>query len=135
MNRYSSIKTLLGLASACLVLAACETNQSGMSNVPSSGAGAAGSKSGGHLIVRRIADLGSWMGVDLSVDGKHIATLVEGQAYDGYLPPGQHVLTAVPDPNRNDQAPFSVTLMVKNGQVHSFTARWQNEKMILKEDS
>ena len=135
MNRYNSIRNLLIVVCGCLLLPACETNQSGMSNAPSSGTSVASSKNGGHLIVQREANLGGDLLLDLSVDGKHLANVELGSTYDGYLTPGQHVVTALPRPNRVDQAPASVTLTVVNGGFYHLTARWQDDHVILKKDS
>jgi len=85
MNRQNSIRNLIGLACACLVLAVCQTN-------------AADSKTGGHLIVHRIANFGEDLVLTLSVDGAHLADVAENSSYDGYLPPGRHVLTPMAAP-------------------------------------
>lgn len=119
MNRTNSIRNLLSLACACLVLAACETNQSGMSNA---GTSAASNKSGARLIVHRSPTYGTGF-LTLTLDGKQVANVDLGQTYDAYVSPGRHVLTAVPTPNLPSQAPASVTFTVENGQTYSFIAR------------
>ena len=134
MDRTSSITKILIVICACLVLVACGTDQSGMSSTGASGTAVAASKSGGHLIVHRAANLGAFI-VTLTLDGKPLARVELDGTYEGYLTPGRHVLTAVPTPNRVDQAPASVTLMVENGKTYSFTADWQADTLILTRDS
>jgi hypothetical protein len=121
MNRQNSIRNLIGLACACLVLAVCQTN-------------AADSKTGGHLIVHRIANFGEDLVLTLSVDGAHLADVGDGSTYDGYLPPGQHVLTPMAGPGRGDQTPTPLTLTIKEGQTYSYTARWEGGNVVLSKD-
>ena len=130
MNRTNSVRNLLGLACACLVLAACETNQSGASTSQTSGTTAASSKSGGHLIVHRLPTVDAAL-LTLTLDGAQVANLELGRTYDAYVSPGRHVLTAVPTPNLSDQAPASVTFTVENGKTYSFTARRRGDNVVL----
>jgi hypothetical protein len=130
INRSNSIRNLLSLACACLVLAACETNQSGMS---STGTTAASSKSGGHLIVHRSATYGGGF-LTLTLDGTQVANVELGRTYDAYVSPGRHVLTAVPTPNLPSQQPSSVTFTVENGKTYSFIARRQDGSVVLVRD-
>src|SRR5205807_5756709 len=107
MKRQDSIRSLIGLAGACLVLAVCQTN-------------AADSKTGRHLIVYRIANFGEDLVLTLSVDGAHLADVGDGATYDGYLPPGRHVLTPMAAPGFGDQKPTPLTLTVEDGQTYSY---------------
>jgi len=91
----------------------------------------AGEKSGGHVIVNRVANFGTDLSLSVSVDGSEVANLVEGRNYDGYLPPGKHVISAVVSPNREDSHPGNVTINVKVGETYSFTAVWQGEDLAL----
>jgi hypothetical protein len=128
MNQTKSIKNLLGLACACLILAACETNQSGMST-QTSGASA----SDGRLIVHRSATFGGGF-LTLTLDGKQVANVELGRTYDAYVSPGQHVLTAVHTPNISAQIPASVTFTVVKGKTYSFIAQWQDSNVVLARD-
>ncbi|PYJ43665.1 MAG: hypothetical protein DME86_02335 [Verrucomicrobia bacterium] len=121
MNRQNSIRNLIGLACACLVLAVCQTN-------------AADSKTGGHLIVHRIANFGEDLVLTLSVDGAHLADVTENSTYDGYLPPGRHVLIPMAAPGGDDQTPTPLTLTVEEGKTYSYTARWQGSNVVLSKD-
>jgi len=95
-------------------------------------ASAASSKTGGRLVVHREPSLGT--GLILSIDGAKVADVRVGDTYEGYLTPGQHVLTAVPAPNQVNQAPASVTLVVITGQTYSFTAARQGDLVALVKD-
>ncbi len=118
-NRQNSIRNLIGLICACLVLAVCQTN-------------AADSKTGGHLIVHRIANFGEDLVLTLSVDGAHLADVGDGATYDGYLPPGRHVLTPMAAPGGGDQTPTPLT--VEEGQTYSYTARREGSNVVLSKD-
>src|SRR6266513_4790803 len=121
MKTYSSAIHILSLACACLIFAGCATNL-GTAPPP---------KNSGHLLVYRVANFGSDLGLILSVDGKDVGSFTEGRNYDGYLSAGQHHLTARPDPNRTDARPGRTTLTVKAGQTYSYTAAWSGENLVL----
>jgi hypothetical protein len=95
MEKYGSTIQILSLACACLIVAGSAT-QSGAANArPNSG----------HLLVYRAAKFGYRLNLVLSVDGKDVASLSEGQTYDGYLPAGQHVLVARVTPSSTTPTP------------------------------
>src|SRR5258708_1293014 len=75
-----------------------------------------------RLIVRRIADLGNFVYVGLSVDGVPVAAIGYGSTYEGFLPPGRHVLSVLPTPNPKWPTPSVMILNVRSGQTYSFTA-------------
>jgi hypothetical protein len=81
------------------------------------------------LLVYRVANFGTDLGLVLSVDGKDVGSFTEGRNYDGYLSEGQHVITARPDPNRTGARPGRKTLTVKAGQTYSYTAAWSGENL------
>ena len=130
MNRTKSIKNLLGVACACLALAACTTNQSGTSTTATS---TASSTSDARLIVHRSPTFGDFI-LTLTLDGKQVANVALGRTYDAYIPPGQHVLTAVQTPNISAQIPASVTFTAEKGKTYSFIAQWQGNDVILVRD-
>jgi len=130
MNRIKSIRNLFSVACACLVLAACETNQPATSNA---GTSAASSTGGARLIVHRTASFGGGF-LTLTLDGKQLANVQLGQTYDAPVSPGKHVLTAVHTPNISAQIPASVTFTAETGKTYSFIAQWQDEDVILVRD-
>ena len=85
-----------------------------------------------RLIVRRIADLGNFIYVDLYVDGVPVATIGYGRTYEGLLSPGRHVLSVVPTPNPKWPNPWEMTLDVRSGQTYSFTAEGDSGYLILR---
>ena len=133
MNQYQFSRNLCGVACACacLALAACETSQPAASSQQPNVA-RTDSKNGGHLVVHRQADLG--VGLILSVDGARVAEVRVGDTYNGYLPPGRHVVTVIPVPNQLNQAAASATVSVVSGQTYSFTAARQGDMVVLVKD-
>ncbi len=123
MKNHKTIIQFLGLVCACLISAGCATNQPSAATAPP--------PNSGHLLVYRVANFGSDLGLVLSVDGKDVGSFTEGRNYDGYLSAGQHRLTARPDPNRTDARPGRITLTVKAGQTYSYTAAWSGQKLVL----
>jgi len=122
MKKYGSIVQILSLACACAISVGCATNQPGTATAP---------PNSGHLLVYRVPNFGTDLFLVLSVDGKDVGSFTEGRNYDGYLPAGQHVITARPDPNRNDARPGRITLTVKAGQTYSYTAAWSGQNLAL----
>jgi hypothetical protein len=112
MKKYNSLTHILGLAFACLIFTGCATNQA-TAPIPANS---------GHLLINRVANFGSNMSLVVSVDGKDVGSFTEGRNYSGYLPAGQHVITARIDPNMTGAGPARKTLNVKAGQTYSYTA-------------
>ena len=121
MKKYSSIIYIVSLACAGLILAGCATNQA-TAPIPANS---------GHLIVTRVANFGADLGLVLSVDGKDVGSFTEGRSYSGYLPAGQHVITARVDPNPGGKRPERKTLTVQAGQTYSYTAAWSGQSLVL----
>jgi hypothetical protein len=122
VKRYSPIINILSLACACLISAGCATQP---------GAATAPPPNSGHLLVYRVANFGTDLGLVLSVDGKDVGSFTEGRNYDGYLSAGQHRLTARVDPNPTGVRPVRKTLTVKAGQTYSYTAAWSGDNLVL----
>ena len=124
MKKYYSIIYILSLACACLISVGCASNQ------PGPGTTAAPANSG-HLIVTRVANFGADLGLVLSVDGKDVGSFTEGRSYSGYLPAGQHIITARADPYQAGKRPGRKTITVIAGQTYSYTAAWSGQKVVL----
>ena len=77
---------------------------------------------GGRLIIHRIADLGNNLIVALWIDGVPEASIAYGHTYEGFLPPGRHVLSVLATPNARWKAPWQMTLDVRAGRTYNFTA-------------
>jgi hypothetical protein len=121
MKRHSSIIHIVIAACACLIFAGCATNQATAPIPPNSG----------HLLINRVANFGSDLSLVVSVDGKDVGSFTEGRNYSGYLPAGQHVITARVDPNQTGAGPARKTLNVQAGQTYSFTAGLSGGNMTL----
>ena len=118
MKTYNSITHLLSLACAGLI-AACAVNQ------------AVAAPESGHLVIDRVANFGSDLGLVVSIDGKDVGTFSEGRKYSGELPAGQHTIIVRVDPNLNDAKPAQTKLNVVAGQTYSYTAGWSGQDMAL----
>ena len=122
MKRYSSIIYIVSLACAGIILSSCETTGPGSAAIP---------PNSGHVLIYRVANFGSNLSLVVSVDGKDVGSFTEGRNYDGYLPAGQHTLTARCDPNPGGRRPGRKTLTVVAGQTYSYTAAWSGGKLVL----
>ena len=124
MKAYNSIINFLWLTCACVILIGCQTAQPGAAMGPAPA-------NSGHVIITRVANFGSNLSLVVSVDGKDVGSFTEGRQYSGYLPAGQHTLTARVDPNPGGKRPAKKTLTVQAGQTYSYTAAWSGEKLVL----
>lgn len=118
MKTHNSIIRILSLACAGLIVAIA-ANQ------------AVAAPESGHLVIDRVANFGSDLGMIVSIDGKDAGTFSEGRKYSGELPAGEHTIVVRVDPNRGDAQPAKVTLNVEAGQTYSYTAGWSGEDMAL----
>ena len=121
---------LLIVALACFAFSGCQTSSTGLSGPAASIA--APSKNAARLTIKRAANFGSSLTLNVSIDGAQVATLVEGRSYNGTLPAGQHVLTLSVDPNTGGIPPTTKRLTVQKGQTYSFTAMWSGQRLVLR---
>jgi hypothetical protein len=63
------------------------------------------------------------MGLNLKIDGRAAANIVQGGRYDQFVPEGRHVLTVSAGANYQ---PTSTVLNVRHGETYVFTAIRQN---------
>src|SRR2546429_9739693 len=89
------------------------------------------SKNAGRLIIQRVADLGTVEVLNISIDGKQVATLPRGQTYSGSLSPGQHVVSVLAIPNALHLLPTQKRLSVQAGQTFNFTSMWKGQRLVL----
>jgi len=130
MKRYNyHICGLLIVALACFTFSGCQTSNTGASG--STASMAAPSKNAGRLIIQRVPDLGTAEVLNISIDGKQVATLPRGQTYSGSLSPGQHVVSVLAIPNALHLLPTQKRLSVQAGQTYNFTAMWQGNRLVL----
>src|SRR5436853_1580267 len=93
--------------------------------------GTATSQSGGRLIVLRAPNFGWNLALNLQIDGRMAANLVQGRRYDHSLPAGRHVLTVSSVPSYNSYAPTSRVLNVRPGQTYVFMAVWRDTDSVV----
>src|SRR5438093_515233 len=82
----------------------------------------------GRLIVLRTANFGWNLALNLKIDGRTAANIVQGGRYDDFVPAGRHVLTVSAVPNYQ---PTSTVLNVRHGQTYVFTAIRQNTDRVV----
>jgi hypothetical protein len=63
------------------------------------------------------------MALNLKIDGRAAANIVQGRSYDHFVPEGRHMLTVSAGANYQ---PTSMVLNVQHGQTYVFTATRQN---------
>jgi hypothetical protein len=88
-------------------------------------------QSGGRLIVMRAPNFGWNLALNLQIDGKTAANLVQGRRYDHSVSAGRHVLTVSAVPSYNSYAPTSTVLNVRPGQTYVFTAVWRDTDIVV----
>jgi len=95
---------------------------------PSPSAETAVAQPAGRLIVLRAANFGSNVALNLKIDGRTAANIVQGRRYDDVVSAGRHMLTASGGPNYQ---PTSTVLNVQHGQTYVFTAIRQNTNSVV----
>jgi len=91
----------------------------------------AGAQQGGRLVVLRTPNFGWNLALNLKIDGRTAANVVQGRRYDHSLPAGRHVLTVSAVPNYYFYQPTSTVLNVRPGPTYVFTAIWQDSDRIV----
>ena len=95
---------------------------------PGSSAETAVAQPGGRLIVLRAPNFGWNMALNLKIDGRTAANIVQGRRYDEFVPEGRHTLTVSAVPNYQ---PTSTVLDVRSGQTYVFTATRGNKDSVV----
>ena len=131
MKKYNyDICGLLIVALVWFTFSGCQTSTTGTSG--STASLAAPSKNAARLTIQRAANFGMDLGLNVSLDGAQVATLVEGRSYHGTLLPGQHVLSLTVTPNLGEFRGTTKRLTVQAGQTYSFTAMWKGQRLVLR---
>ena len=139
MKTYSySSRNALVLTTTCLFfLSAYAASQAMSSDAQSRRASAGGStvmqpiNGAARLIIRRDPGLGTFLIAHLHVDGVLVGVFGYGRTYEGFLPPGRHVLSLLPTPSPKWPAPWEMILDVRSGETYSFTAQGYSGHLIL----
>ena len=121
---------LLIVALVWFTFSGCQTSTTGTSG--STAPRAAPSKNAARLTIQRAANFGMDLGLNVSIDGASVASLVEGRSYHGTLSPGQHVISLTVTPNLGEFRGTTKRLTVQKGQTYSFTAMWSGQRLVLR---
>src|SRR4051812_26561920 len=108
---------LTGLVCVCLAIC-CTATGGGATKKPE--AAAPSTEAGSVVTVSRSSSVGSGVYVNLSVDGKHVKTLIKGSIYKGTLSPGKHIISVMPDPNTMGQRENKVDVIAEKDRAYSF---------------
>jgi hypothetical protein len=68
------------------------------------------------------------MALNLKIDGRTAANIVQGGRYDEFVPEGRHMLSVSAGANYQ---PTSTVLNVRHGQTYVFTATRQNPDSVV----
>ena len=134
---YSSRNVLILMTTCLLFLDTYATSQAMSSDAQSRRAGAAGFAvmqpvaGAARLIVRRDPGLGVFLTAHLRVDGVPVAAIGYGRTYEGFLPPGRHVLSLLATPNPKWRDPSTMILDARSGQTYNFTLIGDSGHLIL----
>ena len=93
---------------------------------------AQGSPGFGRLTVERMPNFGWNLAFHLQIDGRSVATIVQGRRYGGWLPTGHHILTVYKVPYTGYAEPTSTTVDVQPGETYDFTAVWDSDLVYLR---
>src|SRR6476646_2952643 len=93
--------------------------------------GTAGAQPGGRLVILRSPNFGWNLALNIKIDGRTAANVVQGRRYDHFLPAGRHVLTVSAVPNNYFYQPVTTVLNVRPGQTYVFTAKGQNTDRVV----
>ena len=75
--------------------------------------------------------MGTGLFLNVSIDGKHVATVGTGRSYTGSMSPGPHVVSVMVEPNELNLTPTQKKITVQTGQTYTFTASWQGDTLVL----
>jgi hypothetical protein len=126
---YSCVLVIAALA--CAGLAGCETSGTAAPGATTSVAGPA-SQNAARLIIRRAANMGTGLFLDIDIDGASVGSIGMGEIYRGSLLPGQHVVSVLLRPNQLNLPRTQKTLTVEKGQTYALTAMWQGNTVVLR---
>ena len=113
------IYSLLIVALAYFTFSGCQTTTT---------TGASGSMA--HLTVQRGPKFGAHQALAVIVDGSRVGSVIKGEAYNGTLTPGQHVISvSASGPSRGTSPAKTITAAA--GQTYTLTAVWQGHHLVL----
>ena len=113
---------LLLIAIVCSFVAGAATIKAGgyepVSSMPLNG--------NARLVVWRAADFGTFIYLNLFIDGVQVTMLGRNTGYEAIVRPGKHVLSVSTTPCPYGKTRFTrQNVTMKPGQTYSFTALWE----------
>jgi hypothetical protein len=93
--------------------------------------GTAATQPGGRLIILRSPNFGWNIVLNLKIDGRTVANVVQGRRYDHFVPAGRHVLTISAAPNSYYSEPTSAVVNVRPGHTYVFTGSWDGSNRVV----
>jgi hypothetical protein len=93
--------------------------------------GSTAAQPGGRLIVLRSPNFGWNIVLNLKIDGRTVANVVQGRRYDHVVPSGRHVLAVAAVPNSYYSDPTSTVLNVRPGHTYVFTGSWDGSNRVV----
>jgi hypothetical protein len=93
--------------------------------------GTAATQPGARLIILRSPIFGWNIVLNLKIDGRTVANVVQGRRYDHSVPAGRHVLTVSAVPNSYYSEPTSTVLNVRPGHTYVFTGSWDGSNRVV----
>jgi hypothetical protein len=131
VNHQAYAFLITALALTCAVLSGCEMSGTAPPGATTSVAGPA-SQNAARLIIRRAANMGTGLFLDIDIDGASVGSIGMGEIYRGSLLPGQHVVSVLLRPNQLNLPRTQKTLTVEKGQTYALTAMWQGQTVVLR---
>jgi hypothetical protein len=86
----------------------------------------------GRLIVYRGSSFGSRLGLQVKIDGRTVASIMQGHNYDGFIPAGHHELAVLVVPRSALRNKTSISLDIRPGHTYAFTAVWESDQIFLR---
>jgi hypothetical protein len=93
--------------------------------------GTADATSGGRLVVLRSPNFGWNIVLNLKIDDRTVANVVQSRRYDHFIPAGRHILTVAAVPNAYYSYPTSTVLNVRPGHTYVFTGSWDGSNRVV----
>ncbi len=91
----------------------------------------AAAQSGGRLIILRAPNFGWNLALNIQMDGRTVANVVQGRRCNHFVPAGRHVVTVSAVPNYYSYQPTPTVLNVRSGRTYVFTAIWQDQYRVV----
>jgi hypothetical protein len=87
--------------------------------------------SSGHLTIKRSANFGANLFLDIWIDGKKVQRLGLGHSYAASLAAGAHEIRAAVSSRLGGNS-ATAKLMVETGKSYQLTATWDGQQLVLK---